>query len=45
VLVFLLELTYEVHSWDGLRWYDMRTKFREDWFGHSGSIKGITSAI
>jgi hypothetical protein len=26
---------YEVHCCDGLRYHDIYTKFREDWFSHS----------
>jgi hypothetical protein len=33
---------YEVNCSDGLKWHDIRTKFHEDLFGHSGSINVIT---
>jgi hypothetical protein len=45
VLILLMGVIYELHRWDGLRSYDLNTKFHEDWFGHSGNIKVITSTI
>jgi hypothetical protein len=36
---------YEVRCLDGLRRHDVRTEFHEDWLGHSGNIKVITSTI
>jgi hypothetical protein len=45
VLVLLMGVIYEVHRWDGVRWHDIRTKFQEDWLGHSGNTKAITSTI
>jgi hypothetical protein len=36
---------YEAHRSDGLRCYDIPTKFHEDWIGHSGNIKVITLTI
>jgi hypothetical protein len=31
---------YELHRWDGLRSYDIRTKFHKNWFRHSKVNKG-----
>jgi hypothetical protein len=45
VLVLLTGMIYEVHRSDGLKRHDIRTKFHEDWFGHSGNIKVITWTI
>jgi hypothetical protein len=45
MLVLLMEVIYEVHRWDGLRWHDKRTKFHEDWFGLIGNIKVTSSTI
>jgi hypothetical protein len=45
VLVLLVEVIYDVHSRDGLRWDDAHTKSHEDLFRHSSNIKGITSVI
>jgi hypothetical protein len=47
VLVLLMGRIYDVHvrRWDGLRRYDIQTKFHDNWFRHSSDIKGITSAI
>jgi hypothetical protein len=45
ILVLLMGVIYEVHSWEGLRWSDTCTMFHEDWFGDSGNIKVITSTI
>jgi hypothetical protein len=33
---------YEVSRWDGLRYYDIHTKFHKDWFRHSKANRGET---
>jgi hypothetical protein len=40
-----MEVIYVVYRLDGLGWHDIRTKFHEDWFGHSDKIKVITLTI
>jgi hypothetical protein len=42
MLVLLMREIYELCHWDGLRWHDIHTKFREDWFRNSGNIKVLT---
>jgi hypothetical protein len=42
ILVLLIGVIYEEHSWESLRWSDTHTKFHEDWLGNSGNIKVIT---
>jgi hypothetical protein len=44
VLVLLMGVIYEVYRYDGPRWHDINTKFHEDCFGHSSTVKVITSA-
>jgi hypothetical protein len=39
VLVLLMWVLYEVHSWDGLKRQDVCTKFHDDWFRHSSNIR------
>lgn len=45
MLVLLMAVIYEIHRRDGNRRHNILTKFHEDWFGHSGNIKVITSTI
>jgi hypothetical protein len=40
-----MEVIYEVHRWDGLRWHNVLTKIHKYWLVHSGNIKVITSTI
>jgi hypothetical protein len=39
MLVLLMGGIYEVSRWDGFMWYDISTKFHEDWYRRSSNIK------
>jgi hypothetical protein len=41
MLVLQMKKDYEVHSYDGLRWHDINTKFHEDWYRRSINVKGF----
>jgi hypothetical protein len=34
-----------IYRWDDLRWHDIHSKFHDDPFPDSSSIKGITSTV
>jgi hypothetical protein len=45
MFILLVGVIYEAHYLDGPRWHDMYTMLHEEWLGHSGNIKVITSTI
>jgi hypothetical protein len=38
----LMEETYKVRHWDGLRWHNIHIKFHKDWLGDSKADRGDT---
>jgi hypothetical protein len=42
MLVLLMEGSYGVRLWDGLRWHYIRTKFNKDWLSYSKVNRGDT---
>jgi hypothetical protein len=45
MLVILMEGICELRRWDRLRWYDIHTKFHEDWLRYLRNIMVITGTI
>lgn len=45
MLILLMGINYEIHHYDGLRWYDIQTKFHDSRFGHSSNINGYNVGI